>query len=491
MDAFSDLRTQEYVINSHKIKENIDKICRIETDTIFADGHTRSHYVNNGSLLWINRYGVGRCADSLLTVLKTVEDSIGFTSRSFDAELIENDIQRIRNLDFDKDGNTINDVMARLEFRLTKAYLRYVTGQSFGFTNPYYMFNKLDAISDDSTKRVLGYRRLFDIEIRRPDDKFFIHALSQITNDSISGFLRSVKPANPLYLRLQKELAASENDNDTKSRMRILCNMERCRWRQNGVRDTTGKHIIVNIPAYHLYAYGSGNVIDMRIGCGAFKTKTPLLTSAIGWMEVNPVWNIPMSIIRNEVAPHAGDASYFERNNYYIIERKTGNRIDIENLTAGNLRSGHYAVIQEGGAGNSLGRIIFRFPNNFSVFLHDTSSRSVFGRENRSVSHGCVRVQQPFDLAVFLLDNPDEWLLDRLRISMDIAPETNKGRRYIQNEDNNRRLIRSLTVKPNVPISITYYTIFEEPDGSLRSYPDVYGYDNIMSMHIKPFMIQD
>ncbi len=87
MDAFSDLRTQEYVINSHKIKENIDKICRIETDTIFADGHTRSHYVNNGSLLWINRYGVGRCADSLLTVLKTVEDSIGFTSRSFDAEL--------------------------------------------------------------------------------------------------------------------------------------------------------------------------------------------------------------------------------------------------------------------------------------------------------------------------------------------------------------------------------------------------------------------
>lgn len=488
MDAFSGLRTQEYVLNSQKIKSNIDRICRIETDTVFADKHTHDYYTNHGSPLWVTRYGVKRAADSLLTVLKTVEDSLGFTCRSFDVELIENDMQRIRNLDFDNDGNSVNDVMARLEFRLTKAYLRYAVGQRFGFVNPHYIFNKLDAIKNDSTQRVLGYRRLFDIDIQRPDSNFFKHALNQISNDSISEFLHGIQPKNKLYTRLKNDLSTAQSNQDNTSRMRILCNMERCRWRMSDRLDTSGKYIIVNIPAYHLYAYSNESVLDMRIGCGSMKTKTPLLSSAIKWMEVNPVWNIPMSIIKNEVAPHAGDTSYFKRNNYYIVERKTGDRIDINDMTPRRLRSGNYAVIQEGGDGNSLGRIIFRFPNNFSVFLHDTSSRGVFNRDNRGVSHGCVRVQKPFELASFLLDNPDEWLLDKLRISMDIKPETDKGKRYVRNEDNNTRLIRSLTVNPNVPLLITYYTIYETPDGLLSTYPDVYGYDNMISRHIKPFM---
>ena len=159
-----------------------------------------------------------------------------------------------------------------------------------------------------------------------------------------------------------------------------------------------------------------------------------------------------------------------------------------EEVTVEMLKSGRYRVAQEGGEGNSMGRIVFRFPNQFSVFLHDTSSRSVFSRAVRSVSHGCVRVQKPFDLAAFLLDEPDEWLLDKLRISMDIKPETERGIKYIKNPDNKTKLVSGLKVQPRVPLLITYYTIYPNEKGVLSTYPDIYGYDDVIGAAIKPFM---
>lgn len=483
-DSFSGLRTSQFVVDSHKIRKHIEYLCRSDRDTIFSDYRTRKYYRGGGTFLWIERLGVDSRADTLLAVLRTVGD-MGFTIRSFDVEAIESDLERMRTLEFDENENSINHVMARLEFRLTKAYLRYVIGQRFGFTNPLYMFNRLDELDVDSSGKSRGYRRLFDVPIQRPDSVFIHHAMRQVRRDSIGLFLRSVQPESPLYYRLQHELKAESTQ---AGRMRILCNMERCRWREKHPSDTTGKYIVVNIPAYHLYAYGGEELLDMRVGCGATKTKTPLLTSAIEWMEINPVWNIPMSIISKEVASHAGDLHYFERNRYYIVDKNTGDTVEPENVTASMLRSGNYRVAQEGGEGNSLGRIVFRFPNNFSVFLHDTSSRGVFRRDNRGVSHGCVRVQNPFGLAVFLLDNPDEWLLDKLRISMDIEPETDKGRKYIADEGSNTKLVRSLAVKPHVPLFITYYTIYPDMDGRLNTFPDVYGYDRVMEQHIKPFM---
>lgn len=483
MESFSDLRVPAFAVDSREIRKQIEYLCHLDRDTVFSDYRTRSYYRGGGALLWIERLGVDARADSLLAVLRTVGD-IGFTPRSFGVEEIEADLRRVRSLDFDGD-NPINSVMARLEYRLTKAYLRYVVGQSFGFTNPIYMFNRLDAIDPDSLGRARGFRRLFDVPILRPDSAFISRALRQIQADSIGIFLRRVQPRSPLYDRLRRELKTGAG---RYGRMRLLCNMERCRWREAEPKDTTGKYVVVNIAAYHLYAYGGAEPLDMRVGCGAMKTKTPMLTSAIQWMEVNPAWNIPMSIISKEVARHAGDASYFERNRYNIVERNSGEQMEPEEVTASMLRSGKYRVVQDGGEGNSLGRIIFRFPNNFSVFLHDTSSRGVFGRDNRGVSHGCVRVQNPFGLAAFLLDSPDEWLLDKLRISMDLKPETDRGKSYVAVEDSNRRLVRSLMVKPHVPIFITYFTIYPDMDGTLRTYPDVYGYDRIMEQHIKPFI---
>jgi len=484
MEAFSKWKTPSMSLKSFTIRENLAHLCRADKDSTAADYRVRSYYRSESPLLWIDRLGVDARADTLLAFLKTVGE-IGFTERSFCVAAIESDLARMRSLTFDSVENA-NAVAARLEYHLTKAYLRYAVGQRFGYVNPHYVLNRLDALEEDSTGRALSYRKLYDVDTERPDKAFFAKAFRIAMTDSIGQFLRQSQPASPFFHALRQRLATTHGQ---RARMLLLCNMERCRWRERHPQDTTkGKYIVVNIPAFHLYAHGADTLVDMRVGGGSVKTKTPLLVSAIERMDVNPVWNIPMSIVRKDIVRHAGDPSYFDRNRYYVVERKTGKRVATEEVTASMLLSGNYRVTQEGGEGNALGRIIFRFPNNFSVFLHDTSSRSVFGRDNRGVSHGCIRVERPFDLARFLLDNPDDWLLDKLRITMGLPPETERGIKYMEDAPESPRLVGSLAVKPRTPLYIIYFTLYPDATGTLREWPDVYGYDAVIERGIKPFM---
>ncbi len=482
-EAFSGWKTQAYALNSLRIRDAIDGFCRADRDSMAADYYTRSYYSRRSPFLWIDRSGVDERADTLVAVLKTV-GSMGFSEAAFGVERIESDLRRVRCLDFGGDSLAINRMMASIEYRLTKAYLRYTVGQRFGFADPYRLFNRLDPLPCDSTERPKGFRKLYDAGTERPGNGFYAKALRQIRSDSLGLFLRSVSPADPLYARLMAELPSAKG---LPARRRLLCNMERCRWRGGNPVAQDGKYVVVNIPAFHLYAYGGDSVMEMRVGCGSVKTKTPMLNSAIERMDVNPVWNIPVSIVKGEVARHAGDTLYFNRNKYYIVERKSGKRLPAESVTPAMLRSGNYRVSQEGGEGNSLGRIIFRFPNNFSVFLHDTSSRGVFQRDYRGVSHGCIRVERPFDFAAYLLDSPGEWTLDKLRISMDLPPQTARGRAYVKAGHEDNRLVSSLKVSPGVPIYITYFTLYPDCRGRLAAWPDVYGYDEALWRWIKPF----
>jgi murein L,D-transpeptidase YcbB/YkuD len=321
--------------------------------------------------------------------------------------------------------------------------------------------------------------------MNRVQNKYEYSALRMVATDSLGWYLGHIQPIDSLYNKLKSMLPTAKGS----QRMRLLCNMERRRWRVEQRPDKRGKFVLVNVPAYHLWAISPDTVVDMRVVCGAQKTRTPLLTSHITHMVVNPEWVIPMSIIRNDIAHHAGDPAYFSRRGYYIAERKTNKRLSPEDITAGQLTSGALKVVQKSGPGNSLGRIMFRFNNKFNVFLHDTSSRGHFMSENRGVSHGCVRLHHPYDLAAFLLDNPDEWLLDKLRISMDMPPIYDKGREYMEREDRpeHPRLVSSLSVPSRVPIFITYYTIYPDPEGHLQTYNDVYGYDAAMGKVLNHF----
>ena len=492
-DSFSD-RTMK--ANAQEISDYIQTIVKADQDGQRADRYTRAHYKyfsnSPAAFLWINRQGVSPQADTLLACLDSCELE-GFEKRQFGVEYIRNDIETLRNLSFEAGGkNSVNRVLARLEYNLTKAFTRYAAGQRFGFTDPYKLLNQLDAEKKDTaTGQVTKYRELFDIPMERVSANFYKALLRKIKNDSVDVCLNEVQPQGKYYQQMKEMLGKATGED----RKRILCNMERGRWRLRNAIPEEGKRIIVNIPAFHLYAYGPDSLLDMKVVCGNAKTKTPQLTSNIEWMEVNPQWVIPMSIIETDVAKRAGDTTYFNRNRYHIFDRKTNKELPVTEVSQAMLLSGKYKVAQEGGAGNSLGRIIFRFKNNFSVFLHDTSNPGAFERSQRSMSHGCVRVAKPFNLCEFVLgDGADEWLLDRIRISMGLNPRTQKGISYLNEhagdnlKEGHHKLVSYVPVKPSTPLYIIYYTLWTDENGTLRSWPDVYGYDKAMWEQLKYYM---
>ncbi len=480
LEAYAPLTVEKYKIAPFRVNEQLGKLARNDRDTMVADRHARSYYLSGRPLLWVSRHGVTNQADTLLRYLKTV-DEIGFRQSRFFVSQIESDLAKMKSLSIEDDD--ISELAARLDYYLTKAYLRYVIGQRFGFMNPAKVFNRLDQDPYDTLHA--RFRTLYDVRTETIGNKGVNHLLKLVSCDSVPEMLRTAETNNPLYLQLKHRLQNTTGI----ERIKVMVNMERCRWRQGLYPYECKKYVAVNIPSYGLLAVDGNEVIRMKTVCGSRKTKTPLLNSAVMRMDVNPKWVIPFNIVKHEMAHHAGDVGYFQRHNYVITDKSTGEHVSPEYVSYEAMKSGNYRVVQQGGEGNALGRIVFRFENNFSIYLHDTSSRATFDKVDRSASHGCIRVEKPYELACFLLSDKDEDVMDKLKYSMGVQTRVPDG------EDESdavkvdkSRLIRSLAVKPQVPIFITYFTEWLMPDGRLESYADVYGYDEVIARHLKEYM---
>lgn len=491
LDDYASLTMSLYRISPHEIREEIALLSKTDEDSMPPDNRTRNYYRTHSSFLWIDRKGIDARADSLLQGLQTVGE-IGFDRKKFRLPQIEADLKTVRSLAFDEGNNHINKVMARLEYNLTKAYLRYVVGQGFGFMNPTYVFNHLD--KRDTAANSVTYHTLFDIKIQHAGKAFYQNALSKIHPDSLIPFIKSVEPQGKVYHALAEELHNPSLSHREKTL--ILVNMERCRWRMGDAPQAHEKYVLVNIPSYHLQAVDGQQTLTMRIALGSTSNKTPLMISAVKRMDINPQWVIPFSIIKKSIIPRLGDEDYFKQRNYFIRHRETGAIVDVEDVSPQMLESGDYFVIQRGGGGNALGRIIFRFDNNLAIYLHDTASRNVFELARRNVSHGCVRVEKPFELAQFMLGKKDAELIDKIGYSMnaDVSPlnvatedMTDKMKAVIDTLDRSR-LVRSVNVKPAVPIFILYFTMYPDNDGKIVTYRDVYGYDPVVYRYIKNYI---
>lgn len=482
LDAFSDMRNSKYQLNHSQINRKLQRLAKTELSATAADRQTLRHYLDGGEYLWITYDGVDSRADTLLNYLSHVS-RMGFSEQPFSVGQIRKDLERVRTLDFSK--FEINDVYARLEFNLTKAYFRYCAGQRYGYVNPEFVLNRFDVRDSDSVR--VRYNRVYDVRMEHPTDSFFHVAMRKIMPDSLGRFLQYVEPQGDMYRSLVAELRRT--DISPAYRQKVLCNMERCRWQTKQKWEGEQKYVLVNIPAFRLYAVGGDSVLSMKIGCGTVKTKTPLLNSSLMRIDVNPKWVIPYSIIKKDIAHHAGDEGYFQRRHYYICERPSFKKVPTSSVTSSMLLSGKYSVVQEGGAGNSLGRIIFRFNNNFSVYLHDTSTPAFFSRDNRSVSHGCVRVEKPYQLALFLLGDDSDGVADKIKYSME-TDLTNKQELPPEKRPkiDKSRLVNTVKVEPQVPLFITYYTLFPSQDGHLMEYPDVYGYDGVLYKSLQKYL---
>lgn len=466
-----------YRIDSLQLNEQLNHI--LNEDKLQNNTRTVVHQYYKGKIdtgqpmLWITRMGVDSDADALLTQLRREIPLAGLDTAAFHLAEIAQDLNVIHTLAFDSLGIDINTLLPRLDYNLSQAYVCYAIGQRYGFVNPDKLLNQLDF-----NEELQSYTRLFDYDVKTPDYEEAIHHL---TSDERMDYLRQSSPNDSVYLKLQDRLSAST---DVAERHKLAINMERCRW-QLKKPQADERRVLVNLPAQQLWAMCPDTIINMRICFGKKSTKTPLLASGISRIDVNPDWIITPNIIKNEVSVHAGDSAYFARNRYYIVNLNSGDTLNPAHVSMSQLQSGTLRVGQRGGAGNSLGRIVFRFPNNFSVYLHDTSNRGAFDLAQRALSHGCIRVQKPFDLALFALPDLEEWDADRLRISMDIKPITEQGMQYLEeHRDDPRplRLIRQQTVTPSLPIYIIYYTAYPNPEsGAVEYWSDPYGYDAVIA----------
>lgn len=302
-----------YALDTLQMEQCLTHLLNADTLRWAADDPIHSRYASVDGFeqapLWFSRLGVSSQADSLLSLLDRELSRQGLDAAAFFLPQIAADLEVVHQLAFDSVGQSINEVLPRLDYLLSKAYARYTVGQRYGFVRPDKLLNRMDYKTDGE-----GYARLFDYEVKAPD---YNEPVRKLEGADRMDYLYQSQPADPLYRTLQRELATAP---DQASRQKIAVNMERCRWQMKRP-DGPGRYVLVNIPAQQLWAVGGDTVLDMRICCGAFATKTPLLQSEITHLQVNPDWIIPTSIVKNEVSAHGGDSAYFARHRYYIIDR--------------------------------------------------------------------------------------------------------------------------------------------------------------------------
>lgn len=217
----------------------------------------------------------------------------------------------------------------------------------------------------------------------------------------------------------------------------LVVNMEFWRWQQPATGEA---QIVVNVPEFTLRLRKDGQtLLTRKVIVGKSATPTPLLNSKIKYIIINPSWHVPQSIIKKDFIPK------LEANPDYLAER--GFDVSFQN--------GRLIVKQPPGPRNALGLIKFIFPNDQSVYLHDTSERRLFSSRFRAFSHGCVRLQEPFSLAAALLGT--RWPQKRLKSMVG-------GQEHY------------LRFGEVVPIQIEYFTIYAKDNGQIAQFADLYGY---------------
>lgn len=236
----------------------------------------------------------------------------------------------------------------------------------------------------------------------------------------------------------------------------VIANMERWRWMPRDLGET---HLRVNIPEFMVRLNMDGFVMyETRIVVGKNSNKTPVFSDKIQHVIVNPYWNVPYSIASKELLPElrANPASYLQKGNYEVVYG--GKIVDPRRVNWDAVTFKKIRIRQRPGRGNALGKIKFMFPNKHNVYLHDTPSKSLFNRSNRAFSHGCIRVQNPFDFADALM-----------------ATQSTITGNYIRSLVGKKQT--QVNLQKQIPVHISYFTAFVDETGKLQRRPDIYGHN--------------
>ncbi len=238
----------------------------------------------------------------------------------------------------------------------------------------------------------------------------------------------------------------------------IRATLERFRW---VFRDLPEDYIIVDIAGYSAQLVKRGRPIwRTRVQVGKPYHNTPVFRDTLQYIDFNPTWTIPPSILRNETLPRVRkDPEYLKRNNMSVVDH-SGEIIDPSTIDWAETASKRfpYIIRQEPGPENALGRVKFIFPNPYMVYLHDTPNKGLFARTERAFSHGCIRTQNPFELATLLLEDQG-W--DRTRVD-----------EVVDSLENTR-----VDLEKPVDVLLLYWTAEADADGTVHFRKDLYNRD--------------
>lgn len=240
----------------------------------------------------------------------------------------------------------------------------------------------------------------------------------------------------------------------------IRLNLDRVRWVQDDVSEDL---VVVNIPGFELYYFqGDGVEWQTDVMVGTIRTQTPVFLERMTYLEFNPTWTVPRSIIgRSLYGKFRADPSYVTEHNYSLYN-SDGVAVDPASIDWENTSRGRfpYRVVQQPGPGNALGQVKFMFPNQYAIYLHDTPAKALFSRTARAFSAGCVRVHDPFHFAELILENESGgWDRDKIDGVVD------SGKRTV------------VRLKDPVDIMLMYWTASPDQTSGLRFHQDVYNRD--------------
>ena len=257
----------------------------------------------------------------------------------------------------------------------------------------------------------------------------------------------------------------------------ILANMERWRWIPNNLDKM---NIRVNIPEFRYRVFNGDKIIHSeRVVVGKIKNQTPIFSDQMEYLVFHPYWNVPNSIKIKEILPHlrrgGGGGGWFssaasrprilQAHNLFVQYR--GRNVDASSIDWRKADVRRYRFYQPPGGKNVLGFVKFMFPNKHIVYMHDTSSKSLFSQTSRTYSHGCIRVRNPRKLAEIILGRDRGWS------SGSVGSSIASGK--------NQRV----NLKTPIPVNITYFTARVEKNGRITYFSDIYGHDARMAKALK------
>jgi len=295
---------------------------------------------------------------------------------------------------------------------------------------------------------------------------------------------------------------------------KIIINLERFRWINY---PDTSAYIIVNIPDFRLYVMeNEEEKFDIKVCTGRRRPsnykeqykvykrtrrrenkpddwETPNMYGEISYLVLNPTWNVPNSIIREEIARKVNkDSSYLKTRNFKVY--KDGIEVNLDEVNTSEFTSDTipYRIVQDSGPGNALGKIKFMFNNRFGIYLHDTPTRRPFTYSNRAVSHGCVRVEKPLQLAEFILKDHSKWNIDYLKIEIGkrVDDKSKKSEYYQKRNSLRNRKYSSkdktteVILDKKIPLFIDYYTAWVDDNGAINFRDDIYRRDKVLMEYL-------